>query len=146
VLFYQVFHLSPLRCTITELKKYLRGCVSLKNLNLKTELGDTLKTSVRISYKNSASVKVPGQYGCSLHGVLPPHTSHLRNLLQHGIICIWHARSYKEGSQPYLSLRQAVAGLSSIKIKFLTHFYNIAIKQSVIMLDSGLFVICELSL
>jgi hypothetical protein len=50
------------------------------------------------------------------------------------------------GSHPYLSLRQAVAGLSSIKIKFLTHFYNIAIKQSVIMLDSGLFVICELSL
>ncbi len=30
VVFYQVFLHSPLQCTVTDLWKYVRGCVSLK--------------------------------------------------------------------------------------------------------------------
>jgi len=38
MVFYQVFLLSPFQCTVTELKEAVKGCVSLKNRNLKPKL------------------------------------------------------------------------------------------------------------
>ncbi len=60
MVFYQVFLLSPLHCTVTELKKLEEVAWVWKNRNLKAKLWiarrKTLKTFVRISSKNSASV------------------------------------------------------------------------------------------
>ncbi len=50
LVFYQVFLLSPLQCTVTELQKYVRGCVSSKKLKSQ---GKAVEVILNSKEKNS---------------------------------------------------------------------------------------------
>ncbi len=50
MVFYQVFLLSPIQCTVAELYKYVRGCVSLKKLKSQ---GKAVEVTENSKEKNS---------------------------------------------------------------------------------------------